>query len=777
MSALKIDDYLFQVLNFYFQEKEDLNIRSQKIALISGLNLSFIKNYSKCKEDYLSQLILRNDEDISMHATIGLFLGVLCNKAKESSILSSLVQIKRIQNTILEMLNYLIVQLKTGYQTERAPMLLKHFNDHFKWFLPDVIDDEYFSISIPFNNIKFCCYGENFYNEGVVNTKNIKIDSDLKYIFSLTNKKIINNSKKSKGVYFYLDQLFTATLNHNKIENIGLVLKEKIISNVFNFTVELQKTIKSSYFSGIILMGKNKSELALNDLKNDKYINNSNKISHIIKCYNDLNRYEEAIAFSLENEKIEDRIDYYALIGHAYYKNSDYTKAIYYLEFTLQSKFDLLNDDNKSYVFETLGLLYYKVGDLNKSKTLFKGYLEKDNNKSDYALYFMAFLLQKESNYKKAIELYGLLIKRKYREKKCLYDLFECYLALNDFDNIKSTISRIGEIDDCLNDFCVFLYYKKNEDYKNMWLILEDLKIENIEDTKILNDLGIFYNDEFGDSKMARKFFKKAYKLKPNIVVYLENIIQTYFSEMVFIASLKSFEILEEIKPFLIELEKQYGKGDKYSLYKFQYHFYRSVYLNIDEFGIAKSYHKDKEIVATVFGKKITGKSPININQIQNTTVEDLILQFKTGRVIFPFYSKEVLKRIGITKIESFSFTLFISTIFKNFYNEEKIGYVNKIIDENSMISVCEYLRNDSIDKSYIGFLYLLEICFFNSNLIEGQEFIKNNLREVSYLLDNFPSEFSFKIVEGDIPYIDLNENYLKNFKNRMKYSLNSIMR
>lgn len=305
----------------------------------------------------------------------------------------------------------------------------------------------------------------------------------LHYVDKLENNSNLKNYNKAccfEAFYMYKESL----------ENIN-----KAIECYNNGTIKLNGITKYMCFikKGVILMRMEKYEEAMSIFEEAIEIepNNPNGYINKIAALGILKKYEEAIKFCEENEKIIDKKDLYNLKGYLFQnKGNDYKKenkneeAIECYEKAIKSYDTCIEHINKvmSNEKDNKNIIKYKdiIGNMNNNKANCIKSIKDINNDKDYS---------------EVIECYNKAIKSSNRNYEAL-----CFRGLIS-DNQKDLDEAIEVINNILND---------NDNYESTYNIFSKLNLikNKIEDSKYKYIINKLIKEDFS--------MKINYKIKNN---------------------------------------------------------------------------------------------------------------------------------------------------------------------------------------------------------------------------------------------------------------------
>lgn len=312
-------------------------------------------------------------------------------------------------------------------------------------------------------------------------------------------------------------------LNHNFDKKI---IKKHINYSKRKFVFNLI-TSKKFLLSGLIIIFLMLSLLFFFVIFNNLNLDGSNKGWDYIEK----GEYDKAISF-FNNMKVKENS--YLGLSSAYFKKGEYNKALDYLNKSLENK-----SDNIMFLYERLGMVYYKLDDCNNSLYYFNK-IKNLNFTAKRSYYWYGICNERlgkeyldnneskigKSYYMNAINFYEKLLESEPIDKEFIYEkLGDLYfqLAVNDFSKNKKDLyekiiyylEMIVDLDNIkINNSNYFIYrrlsycYVRQENFERAEIIIDELRKYNSNDPFIYGIIGLkyFLEEEF---ELAKKEFEK----------------------------------------------------------------------------------------------------------------------------------------------------------------------------------------------------------------------------------------------------------------------------
>jgi tetratricopeptide (TPR) repeat protein len=187
--------------------------------------------------------------------------------------------------------------------------------------------------------------------------------------------------------------------------------------------------------------------------------------------------------------------------GIRFYRQSDYTKALEYLNLSLNKREDINDKNGTSYSLNGIGLVYSSQGDYSKALEYYQKSLKISkelNNKSRISttLYNIGIVYYNQGDIAKALEFYNKSLKIDEE--------------LGDKSGMSFSLNTIGIIYERQGDFSKAINY-----YNKSLNILEELG-DKTGIANALNNIGNIYLDQDDNSK-AIEYFNKGFKIYEEI--------------------------------------------------------------------------------------------------------------------------------------------------------------------------------------------------------------------------------------------------------------------
>ena len=162
------------------------------------------------------------------------------------------------------------------------------------------------------------------------------------------------------------------------------------------------------------------------------------------------------------------------------------------------------------------GLVFHKIGNLEKSKNCFLEAINLEHTFSDPYINFAKILLN-ENKINEAKEFFSKAIKYNSNSTIALNNLGEIYSAQSDFETAKDFFAKSIQSDPTsyvgyFNMGC--LYYKKKDYQNSINFFLKSLEYSS-NNFSILNNIGLCYS-RIGQISQSNIYYKKALEIKNN---------------------------------------------------------------------------------------------------------------------------------------------------------------------------------------------------------------------------------------------------------------------